>query len=199
MKMKTLPIVLTTIALVACSTPSTVAPVSVPLQYKMMAAAAEFPAQQSCAAVSSVRVVDAREDKTLGKRFIEGKNAAPAAAVTTTSDVAEWVKTGADAALARAGVANGRGPELELRVEQITTSENVLHRSGYEGRITLAAEVRSGGAACWKGRVEGYAENYGYAGSTENYQETLNHALDRAMIRLLGTSEVKNALCSCGR
>jgi hypothetical protein len=33
---------------------------------------------------------------------------------------------------------------------------------------------------------EGSSENYGYSDATRNYQETLNHALDRAMIRLLG-------------
>lgn len=33
----------------------------------------------------------------------------------------------------------------------------------------------------------------------ENYPGTLNHALDRAMIRLLNSSEFRSAVCSCGK
>ena len=183
----------------ACSSPSTVAPLSVPLQYKMQAKAAEFPVVDSCAAISDLRVTDARSDKTIGKRYVENKSSATAA-VTTTSDVAEWVRGGAEDALRRAGANVGKsgGPTLRLTVDQINTSENVLHRSGYEGRIVMSAELTKGGTSCWKDRLDGFAENYGYAGSIENYQETLNHALDRAMIRMLGSSEFKRAACSCG-
>jgi len=37
-----------------------------------------------------------------------------------------------------------------------------------------------------------------YSGTAENYQETLNHALDRAMIRLLGDPGFQRNICSCG-
>ena len=185
--------------MVACSNPSTVAPVSVPLQYKMQAKAGEFPTVDTCAAVSEVRVTDARTDKTIGKRYLE-KKSAEAAAVTTTSDVAAWVRSGAEDALRRAGANVGKSgaPTLRLSVDQINTTENVLHRSGYEGRIVMNAELTRGGTSCWKDRLDGFAENYGYAGSVENYQETLNHALDRAMIRMLNSSEFKRAACNCG-
>jgi uncharacterized lipoprotein YajG len=184
--------------LAACSTPSTVAPIAIPLQYKTMATIAEFPTLPACAAVSKVEVVDARDEKALGKRYVEGKTAANAVApVTAASDVAQWVQTGIEAALKRSGVTigNASAPVLKITIESINTGENVLHRSGYEGRIQLSAEL---GASCWKGSAEGAAENYGYAGSVENYQETLNHALDRAVIRLLSTPEVKKTICSCG-
>jgi hypothetical protein len=46
--------------------------------------------------------------------------------------------------------------------------------------------------------VEGASENYGYSGTTDNYQETLNHALDRAMIRLLSDPGFQRSVCSCG-
>ena len=70
--------------------------------------------------------------------------------------------------------------------------------TGYEGRIAISAELsRAGGTSCWRDRADGFAENYGYAGSTENYQETLNHALDRAMLRLLNSADFKKAICSC--
>jgi len=172
-------IVATVIVIVACSTPSTVAPLTIPLQYKTMASP--------------------RDEKTIGKRFVEGKNA-PAATVTTTSDVPAWVTAGVESAVKRTGITTKAGaPVLAIAVDQITTSENVLHRAGYEAHISVSAELRSaGGAACWKGHADGSAENYGYAGSTENYQETLNHALDRAIIRVLGAPELKKTICFCG-
>ena len=183
----------------ACSTPSSVAPVSFPLTYKMTANAGEFPTLPPCASLSDVQAVDSRTDKTIGKRFVEGK-AAPAADVTVTSDIASWVRTGALDAIKRGGVTPGSaGPVLHLTVDQITTSENVLHRSGYEGRVMITGELTSkNGSSCWKDRAEGSSENYGYAGSAENYSETLNHALDRAMIRLLGSPDLKKAICACG-
>jgi uncharacterized protein YbjQ (UPF0145 family) len=192
-------IVATALVIFGCSTPSTVSPVAVPLQYKVQAKPAEFPTLPACAAVSEVRVTDARDNKNLGKRYVEGKSGA-SAAVTTTSDVADWVRSGASDALRRAGASVGKSgaPVLRLTVNQIDTSENVLHRSGYEGRIVVNAELVSRGNSCFKDHLDGFAENYGYAGSVENYQETLNHALDRAMIRLMNSSDFKRAVCSCG-
>jgi hypothetical protein len=186
--------------IVACSTPSSVPPLTIPLQYKTMASAAEFPTLPPCAALSKTQVRDAREEKTIGKRFAEGKSAAPAAAVTTTSDVPAWVASGLESAIKRSGIASkASAPLLVVTIDQIATTENVLHRAGYEARVGLAAELRSAsGASCWKGHADGSSENYGYAGSTENYQETLNHDLDRAIIRILGAAELKKAICSCG-
>jgi hypothetical protein len=171
----------------------------VPLQYKTMASPGEFPTLASCAGVSSVRVSDARSEKTLGKRYIEGKNA-PSAIVTTTSDVADWARTAVLEELRRAGVATAKAgaPALAIKIDQISTSENVLHRSGYEGRLAISAELTgANGTSCWKDRGEGFAENYGYAGTVENYQETLNHAIDRAMIRLMNSADFKKAICGC--
>lgn len=190
-----------TFLLLACSSPSTVNPISVPLQYKTMAKPLEFPALGPCGAVSSVEVVDSRAGKDIGKRYVEDKTSA-AAPVTAANDVAAWVRSGVEEALRRSGVVVGKSgaPVLHITIEQIDTLENVLHRSGYEGRISLSAELRGpNGKSCWSERGDGFAENYGYAGSIENYQETLNHALDRTVIRLLASSELKKAICeSCG-
>src|SRR5947199_81137 len=135
--------VLALVLLAACSTPSTVAPLAVPLQYKTMAHPAEFPSLQSCAAVSKVEVEDARDDKALGKRFVEGKSSA-SAAVTASNDVPAWLRAGVESALQRAGVksASASAPVLKITIDQISTLENVLHRSGYEGRIGFSAELR---------------------------------------------------------
>jgi len=186
----------------ACSTPSTVSPLAIPLKYKTMATVAEFPTLPGCAAVSKVTVDDARDEKNLGKRYVEGKTGSNAVApVTAANDVAPWVQEGVEATLKRSGVTigNGNAPVLKITVDLINTGENVLHRSGYEGRVQLSADLQSAsGASCWKGSADGSSENYGYAGSIENYQETLNHALDRAVIKMLSTPEVRKSICSCG-
>jgi len=193
--------VLALVILAACRTPSTVSPVAVPLQYKTMAHPAEFPALQSCAAVSKIEVDDARDDKNIGKRYVEGKPSL-SANVTASTDVPEWLRSGVESAFNRAGAktSNASSPVLNLSIDQITTAENVLHRSGYEAHLGFAVELRPAGSStpCWKGHTDGSSENYGYAGSVENYQETLNHALDRAVIKLFGEPEFRKALCSCG-
>ena len=181
--------------LFACSS-APMAPVSVPLSYKTMAAPAEFPGAQPCAAVSGVDVRDARSEQNLGKRYQQEKSTTTYP-VTTTSDVADWVRNGAIAALQKASVKVGSGPTVRIRIDQINTSESVYRRAEYSGRLALTVDVMSGSRSCWNGRVDGASQNYGYAGSAENYQETLNHALDRAMIKLLSENDFTSALCSC--
>jgi hypothetical protein len=186
---------------VGCSTPSSVAPISFPLAYKTMASPGDFPTLPPCATLADVQVTDVRADRSIGKRFVEG-NASATAPVTVSSDVAAWVRSGALETLKRSGTSFGNpsAPVLRISVEQITTNENIVHRSGYDGRIVISGQlIRLGsGSPCWRDRADGAAENYGYSGSIENYQETLNHALDRAMIHLLSIPEFKRAICSCG-
>ena len=177
---------------------STVNPVIVPLQYKTMASPAEFPSAQSCASVSRLEVSDRRNSQILGTRYLQ-EHPSQKADVTSSGDVSAWLRSGVEAALKQGGVAmKGGGPTLRVTLDTIKTDENVFHRSQYGGRINLTTElVSSSGRSCWKDQVEGYSENYGYAGSAENYRETLNHALDRAMIRMLGSGEFKRAVCNC--
>jgi hypothetical protein len=179
--------------------PTSLNPIAVPLQYKTMANAGEFPAVPACAAYSGIQVTDARLEKTIGKRYVE-TNPSISAPVNASSDVTAWVKAGAADAAQRVGISQkGSAPVLRITIRQIVLSENVARRSGFEGRISIFAElVRKGGGVCWQNRIEGSSENYGYSGTTENYQETLNHALDRAMIRLLGDPGFQRNICSCG-
>ena len=184
-----------------CATPSSTGPLAVPLSYKTEAPPGDFPGFPPCAAIADVQVADARPDKTLGKRFIND-NAATAVPVTASSDVAAWARSGAMAILKQAGVTMGKpgAPILRMSIDEIRTNENIVHRSGYDGRISISARLSKAGSssACWKDHAEGSAENYGYTGTAENYQETLNHALDRAMIRLLSTPQFRKAVCECG-
>ena len=165
----------------------------------MMASPGEFPTAPACAAFSGIQVADARLDKTIGKRYVK-TNPSISAPISASSDVAAWVKAGAADAAQRVGISQkSSGAVLWITVRQIVLSENVARRSGYEGRISITAElVRKGDGVCWQDRVEGSSENYGYSGTPENYQETLNHALDRAMIRLLGDPGFQKNICSCG-
>ncbi len=179
---------------------STIGPLTVRLQYTTAADPVDFPLLQACAAVSAVQASDSRGDSTLGTRFLEK---APNAThqVMSSGDVVAWARSGAEQALRRAQMEIGKSsaPILQLAVENIVTEETVFRRAEYDARVALLAELHpaKGEPPCWQERVEGSAENYGYAGSTENYQETVNHALDRAMIRVLNSDGFKNAVCSC--
>jgi len=52
-----------------CATPSSVAPLSIPLAYKTMATPGDISTLAQCAAISDVQVTDARADKAVGRRF----------------------------------------------------------------------------------------------------------------------------------
>jgi hypothetical protein len=184
---------------VSCAAmPTSVVPLSIPLQYTTMANPGEFPNLPSCAALSAIQVKDAGLPKIIGKRYLEDSPSV-SAPVGVSSDVATWVRAGASDAVRRAGVSTKSGaPVLRLTVRQIVTSENIARRSGFEGRIVISAELTRKGGVCWQDRIEGSSENYGYSGATDNYQETLNHALDRAMIHLLGDPAFQKKICSCG-
>ncbi len=181
------------------SIPTTLGPVSVSLQYNQIANPGEFPTVPACASFSSIQVVDSRLDATIGKRYVE-TNPSITAPLSTASDVAGWMKAGAVNAAQRVGInQKAGGATLRITVRQIAVSENVARRSGFEGRLLISAELlRKGGGVCWQDRIEGTSENYGYSGSNENYEETLNHALDRAMIRLLSDPGFQRSICSCG-
>jgi uncharacterized lipoprotein YajG len=195
--MRRFAVVLLPLLIAACRAPSSVTPMTVPLQYKAMLTPGEVPAVPQCAALSKIEVQDTRDEKNIGKRYVEGKPSA-IAAVTTSDDVAAWAARGFENTFKRAGVTVGKegAPVLRIRIVQIVTNENVVHRSGYDGRIVMSVELGAGGS-CWKESAEGSSENYGYAGSVENYQETLNHALDRAAARVLSSPDFRKAVCSC--
>jgi len=179
-----------------------VEPLSVPLQYQPMASPTELTMLPDCAAVSDVIVIDQRDESALGLRANEDSDA-PAAPVTTSSEVSEWIRTGAEESLRTSGasLAGSGAPVLRIRVERIRTFENVYRRSGYEARIHLSVELiapEDGGTVCWRTQASGSAGNYGYSGSVENYQETLNHALDRALSSIFDSRGFRDAVCrSC--
>jgi len=89
-------------------------------------------------------------------------------------------------------------PTLNVTLRSLRTAENIWHRSGYDARIVLMSRLRAAsGKACWEEPVEGNATNYGYSGSVENYQITLNRALDAAMLHMVASPGFKDSLCHC--
>ena len=195
--MRKLAILFAVVGLVSCSS-GPITPVTVPLQYKAVATPAEFSGAPACAAVSRVDVTDRRSTQDLGTRYQQEKSS-ESAAVTSSGDVTSWLRGGIESGLKTGGVTMKSGaPTLRISLDSIKTDESVYRRAQYNGRINMTAElVSSSGRSCWKSDINGASENYGYAGSAENYQETLNHALDRAVISLLNSSGFKNAVCSC--
>jgi hypothetical protein len=188
------------ICLVTACAVSKVDPLAVPLAYKAGARAVPVAARtSSCPAISRVEVEDRRSDKVLGVRFHESKPLK--ADVTTTSDPAAWVHDGMQTFLSGKGMTPAPGgPKLLVELRALRTEENIWHRSGYGAKISLIARVQSpAGKTCMEQPVEGKGGNYGYSGSIENYQETLNSALDDATQHILDSPLFESALCQCAR
>jgi hypothetical protein len=184
--------------LVSACAVSRVDPLSVPLSYTSQSTNTAVVGALSCNALSQVQVSDARTDKTLGVRTHESKPLK--ADVTTASDVAGWVQKGLQTLLSQNGFSvTGSGPKLSVSVDALHTSETIWHRSSYDARISLTGHLQSpSGKVCWTETVQGTAGNYGYSGNIQNYQETLNSALDAADLKLVESGDFKDALCKCG-
>ena len=152
----------------------------------------------SCNTLSQVQVTDARSDKSvIGIRTHESKPLT--APVTSSTDPAVWVQSGVQGFLGQNGVVpSGHGPKLAISLDSLHTTESIWHRSSYEASLALTASLQSpAGKVCWKQTVQGTGGNYGYAGSIQNYQQTLNAALDNATLNLAQSPGFKDALCQC--
>lgn len=176
---------------------------TVPLSYKSMEEPAATPGVRPCAALSAFTVEDARASKDLGRRSLE-RTPEINKPIALEGDPVGWVRAGAEEQMRRAGLKTGIAgrPALHIKLDQLTLSESVYVRATFDGRVTMSADlVPAGGTgACWTARISGYSQNYGYAGSTENYNDTLNHALDKALIQLFGSSDLSENLCGkCGQ
>ena len=183
-------------AVASCAV-SSVEPLSVPLSYKSDPRPQQVLEAYSCPVSVQVQVDDQRAEKILGERILEGKP--QKAEVTTAGDPVNWVRNGVEDYLSRSGIKLGQGPKLNLQLETLRTSETVWHRAGYDARIGLEAQLKSpSGKTCWQSSIAGKSGNYGYAGSIDNYQETLNGALDDAASHVVDAAGFKNALCQCG-
>jgi hypothetical protein len=184
-------------ALAACAV-SRVDPLSIPLVYTATPKNATVFGGVPCNAISTLQVTDARSDKSLlGVRTHESKPLK--ADVTSSTDPAVWVQSGLQSSLGQNGIVfQGHGPKLAVSIDTLHTTESIWHRSSYTANLALTGSLISpSGRLCWKQTVQGAGDNYGYAGSVQNYQQTLNSALDNASANLAQSAGFKDALCHC--
>ncbi len=192
---------LTVVVLSGCAA-SSLSPTSIALRYHPTEQPSATPPVHTCAALSGLKIEDARTVKDPGQRALQGKPDI-VQPIYLTADPMPWFTQAVDLHFKRAGLLTNAAdkPSGVMKLEQISMAETVYVRADYNGRVTLSLDLLSSatGRACWSARVTGFSENAGYAGNTENYNETLNQALDKALIQLLSTSELSANLCGkCG-
>jgi hypothetical protein len=169
--------------------------------YSMQIDSDEIVTVPACAAAGAVTVIDSRTKNTVGERSDEDtperKNT-----IAMTGDAIAWVKKGFEEVSRHASLSIGEAgkPEVSFSLANVWIVEVTAFNATYDGRVVVDVSVlpAGGGPACWSERMDGTAENYGRPGKEANYQETVNHALDRVMAKTLGSDEFLKALCSCG-
>ncbi len=184
-------------AVAGCATVATVDPLTVPLLYKADPDNNSPLTSFSCPYLAAVQIVDKRSETLLGVRFHEEKPLK--ADVTAGGDPLLWVQAGLESYLGQNNVKTGQtGPRLVIELESLRTSENILHRSGYEARITANASLESAqGKSCWHASLQSDTGNYGYIGSIKDYQEVLNRALDKIGSQIVASPDFGAGLCHC--
>jgi len=150
-----------------------------------------------CAVLPSLAVTAAavhRQD--VGERFEEDKPAVRYP-IAMRGDVARYVDDALKASLRRAGpTPEGRAVLVRVEVASVQLVEKTFHNAEYKGSVTLDVTVPAAdGTVCWTGRIVGDGENYGRAGSEENYEETLARTVDAAARTLLRDRGFGDALC----
>ena len=153
----------------------------------------------SCSGPIVVTVTDAREKPAeAGKRFEENKPDV-VYPIQIDGDAAAYVRSALEANLKRAGSPGGgeTTSALAATLVQLNLEERTYHNAEFSGEVglDLVLKTASSPAPCWKGQISGSGTNYGKAGNPENYQETLNRALEKATAGLLSQKSFQDALC----
>jgi hypothetical protein len=157
------------------------------------------PSVPACSGGIAVTAADIRKGPTeAGRRFEEDKPTIDYP-IQMTGDPVAFVRSAVEANLKRAG---NPGPgqvasTLAVSLVNVHLEEKTYHNAEFSGAIGLDVAVYTANAAtpCWKGQVTGTGSNYGKAANPENYQETLNRALEKATLELLSQPAFQDALC----
>lgn len=181
------------VLLAAACAPSDLQPYTFDAMYQPMGSIGEISTAPDCAQYRELVVEDGRADDTVGVRYLE--EGSDRYDVTMAGDAEGWLRDAVEHAFSQAGIEESGNSDRTVRVtlERVETDEAVYRRAEYDAKVVLEAAV-SGGAS-WSAKKDGFSENYGYAGSAENYQETVNHAADRALAALVNDSGFLDALC----
>ncbi|MGY6215314.1 hypothetical protein ACW73L_09140 [Methylolobus aquaticus] len=175
-----------------------IAPTSFSPAYKSMLDPSEVSLVKSCAVASSVVAKNGLPGSVVGKRTLEGGAVAPQP-ISLTGDPTGWVRSAAREIFRQAGVrtTTAGAPVVTLSLYQVLINENVHVNAGYDARVVIDATVVDGrGRTCWSERKTGTAQNYGHHGSAEAYRETVDHALDRALMSVATDDGFQEALCT---
>lgn len=190
-----------TLVTAACAQKSLAPTVFAP-SYKSMLDPSEVTLAKNCAAASSVVVKSALPGRVVGQRTLEGGGATPQP-ITLTGDPLPWVRSAAREMFRQGGVRTGAAgaPAVGLSLYQLRINENVHVNAGYDARVIIDATVANAqGRECWAARKTGTGQNYGHHGSAEAYRETVDHALDRALMAVVADDGFQDALCGkCGQ
>ena len=179
-------------ALAACA-PSLLSPTTFSADYKMMGSIGDFSTAPECATYGELEVVTPSDLSKVGVRYLEEGDRRWD--VGMTGDAEAWLRAGVESALRAASIEqDDSGRTLTVELVSIITDEAVYRKAEYDGKVAIRGRV-SGGGADWSATKDGFAENYGNPGSNTNYQETVNHALDRALAALVNDAGFTGALC----
>jgi hypothetical protein len=179
-------------AAAACA-PSRLAPTTFSADYTMMGSIGDFSTAPECATYGELEIVAPADLDKVGVRYLE--EGSERWDVGMTGDAEAWLRAGVESALRAASIEQSdSGPTLTVELVSITTDEAVYRQAEYDAKVVLRIAV-TGGGADWKGTKDGFAENYGRPGSSTNYQETVNHALDRALTAMVNDQGFRDALC----
>jgi hypothetical protein len=177
-----------TAAAAACA-PSLLSPTTFSADYNMMGSIGDFSTAPECATYGELEIVVSADLDKVGERYLE--EGSKRWDVGMTGDAEAWLRAGVESALRAASIEHdGSGPTLTVELVSITTDESVYRQAEYDGKVAIRGRV--GG---WSATKDGFAENYGSQGSNTNYQETVNHALDKALASLVNDSGFTGALC----
>lgn len=182
-------------------TVSKLTPVSFPAQYHPEGSAAGVTSVPACAVFRKLSLSDERPDKrTAGSRSLQEKPGR--SDIFIEGDVESWFEAGVKQALLQTNFLQDPVGKLDLvmELESLRIAEIAYRNSTFEGRVVLEVGVKEPGSESfvWSERFEGAAENYGRPGKKENYQETVNHALDRAIASALNSDSLRARLCDGG-
>lgn len=178
-----------------------IGPTSFSPQYQSQLDASDVVVVRSCATLSDVKVSNGMKGATVGQRTLESSSVPPQT-IRIGGDVKTWLGASTKEMFQRAAIKTGvaGAPSLTVTLSEMRINENVHVNAGYDARLIIDAALQSpGGKECWAGRKTGFAQNYGHAGSTEAYRETIDHALDRAVMSIAADPEFQAAVCGTCR
>ena len=177
---------------------SNVKPITFPADYEPMQSGNEITAAPACAVFRELTVVDNRpEGSADGVRTIQDREGR--SDIFMDGDVESWFHAGVARGLVQSHFPQdpSAGLDLTMKLAAIHIEEIAYRNSTFEGRVIIDIELsrpRTAGAV-WSHRIDGFAKNYGRPGKTVNYQETVNHALDRAVTAAVNNEELRQKLC----